>query len=324
MGKEYGGYLPLELPPATGEFYVSDDFWDVVALNSGRATFHIAAIKLRVEVIHLPYFTCAETEQPFRKLGLQVKKYFLTDDLRPRDIDLLPGEGLLWTNYYGNALASSIDAVVEKYGGSLIIDNCHAFFSPPETNAINCYSARKFFGVSDGAYLVGRGLDATEGLARGSSHSSSAHLLQQLDGGTNFGYPSSLENERRLETEISGMSSLTRRILSSVDYDRVRETRAKNLSAMHDILGGLNLFNVNLAASTQMYYPFQIADEGLKNRLVEKKVYNPFWWRHVLDEVPPDTVEARLSREVVLLPIDQRYDAQDIVQIAETVVGCIQ
>ena len=62
-------------------------------------------------------------------------------------------EFILWTNYYGNARDNEIKNVSEKYP-NLIIDNCHAFFSKPIEGKFNCYSTRKFFGVSDGGYLV--------------------------------------------------------------------------------------------------------------------------------------------------------------------------
>ena len=44
---------------------------------------------------------------------------------------------------------------------SLIIDNTQAFYEPPRKGAYNVYSCRKFFGVSDGAYLIKEGIQVT-------------------------------------------------------------------------------------------------------------------------------------------------------------------
>lgn len=317
----YGGYLPLELPPATGEFFFESEAWNVTRLSSGRATFFLAAKQLQAKVVHLPHFTCADTEVPFRKLGIEVKRYFLNDDLLPKAVELKEGEVLLWTNYYGNASVEEISEVVTRYRGSLIIDNCHAFFSPAQVGALNCYSARKFFGVSDGAYLVAEGKPPNYSLPPGRSATSSLHLLKQYDVGTNAGYGDSLLNEARLEVEITAMSPLTQRILSSVDYRRVRGIREENFRLLHALVGHLNLLDIELSSTSHMYYPLMVAQEDLRYRLIEQGIFNPFWWRHVLTEVPGDSIEANLSKYVVLLPIDQRYDHEDMRKIARVVLS---
>lgn len=154
--KEFGGYLPLELPPPRGEFYSTGPEWTVLRLNSGRATFSLAAQHLGARTIWVPHFTCADTRLPFDLLGIEVKTYLLDEKLLPKNIELCDGEALLWTNYYGNARDEDIQEVISRYSDSLIIDNCHAFFSPPRSGAIFSYSARKFFGVPDGPiWLVG-------------------------------------------------------------------------------------------------------------------------------------------------------------------------
>ena len=81
LNKEFGGYLPLELPEIKGEYYSSDRNFNVLSLNCGRATFYYAAKHSKAKKIYLPYFTCKETASPFHKLGLEVKYYQLDDSL---------------------------------------------------------------------------------------------------------------------------------------------------------------------------------------------------------------------------------------------------
>lgn len=322
--KEFGGYLPLELPQPSGEFYVSGATWSVVALSSGRATFSVAANHLNAKAIWLPHFTCPETRVPFERLGLEVRNYRLDDRLLPKDVELGDGEVLLWTNYYGNAREEEIREVVERYFGSIIVDNCHAFFSPPREGGLFSYSARKFFGVADGAYLVGEGLANPENLNRGFSAESYSHLLTQLDTDTHAGYQANLTNERRLSGAAFGMSNLTRRILESIDYSDVLSRRRNNFTTLHHLLGRENHFDLNHSSNTHMYYPLQVPQKSLRERLIANRIYSPFWWRHVLDEVPTDSVEATLSREVVLLPIDQRYSPRDMESLAERVESLLE
>jgi dTDP-4-amino-4,6-dideoxygalactose transaminase len=318
--REYGGYLPIELPDGKGEHYQSQSGYDVIAVNSGRSAFQLAALSLKATRMFVPHFTCSETEEPFKAVGMRVEKYFLDEKLLPADVKLGSGDAMLWTNYYGNAGSNEIKEVVNRYPGKLIIDNCHAFFAEPITEALNCYSTRKFFGVSDGGYLVGKSITPSVELSETVSFPSIAHLAIQTDLGTNEGYAAHQLNESRLAAEFGLMSRFTRRILGSIDYQSVLIKRRRNLELMHSLLGSINSFHLNLQSNTHMYYPFLHTDEGLRGRLLESRIYTPYWWRHVLANVPENSIENRLSRLTVLLPIDQRYSESDIRHISEMVI----
>ena len=322
--EEYGGYLPLELPEPASEYHERFGSMQLRRYNSGRATFYFAAKQAKASRVFLPYFNCPDIDAPFLKLGIKVERYFLDEDLKPRDITVGPGDLLVWTNYYGNARQEIIDTVVEVNHGRVIVDNCHAFFSPPASGAFNSYSARKFLGVSDGAYLLGESLEVPYGVSRDTSYGSISHLARQIEQGVNSGYPESLANEIRLLDNYSVMSEFTQRVLSGLDYSIIQEKRVQNFLRLHSWLGPANNFSVNLSSQTQMFYPFLHEDSGLRSRLVQKKLYSPTLWSHVIDLVPESSIEALLSRNMVLLPIDQRYDLSDMDKIATMVIGEIE
>ena len=315
---EYGGYLPLELSIDSKEFFQSNQSQKVVRLNSGRATFYFAARFRKFKRVFLPYFTCANTEDPFKHLGIEVKKYYLDSRLLPMNVSLGSDEVILWTNYFGNARDEEIDEVCKRYP-NLIIDNCHAFFTNPRKGAFNCYSPRKFFGVPDGGYLVSEELIDLKEISTDLSYENFSHLLQQIDCGTNEGYVENLKNERRLDHNYLLMSKLTRAILKSINYEKVREKRWRNFLAMHYALKDTNQFSVNLESKTQMYYPFKSENKNLRQILVQNKLYTPFWWSHVLEQVPPTSIEYDLSLNMIHLPIDQRYSISDIETICKRV-----
>jgi len=177
--------------------------------------------------IYLPYFTCIDTSQPFKDLGIQIVYYKLDDDLMPLNVRLNKGEYILWTNYYGNASDEMISLIEKRYSGQIIADNCHAFFSRPLKNAINCYSARKFIGVADGAYLISD-LDIEfdiKDLKRDNTSPYMQHLFMQNEEGTNEGYELSLMNEKRLEKNYALMSVTTENILQLVDFNKIKQIR---------------------------------------------------------------------------------------------------
>src|SRR5690625_7221359 len=57
----------------------------------------------------------------------------------------------LYTNYFG--ICSKQTEQVVSNTKNLIIDNAQSFVSTPDEGVDTFYSARKFFGVPDGAYL---------------------------------------------------------------------------------------------------------------------------------------------------------------------------
>ena len=319
--RQYGGYLPLELPNLKSDFFNFVDTNDLARLNSGRATFYYAAYASKLKKVYLPYFTCNETKVPFEMLNVEIEHYFLDENLLPLNVELNDDEYILWTNYYGNASTESIDYIINTYK-NLIIDNCHAFFSKPIPNAYNCYSARKFFGVADGAYLIKKGLNLNEqSLPLATSYDHVTHLIKQIDLDTNEGYIESLRNEERLNSGYGRMSTFTRKVLAGIDYSHIYDKRRSNFMLMHTLLGQHNEFEVNLTSNTHMYYPFLRSDEQLRYKLIENKVFNPFWWKHVIDLVPEKSIEHHLSKYMIMLPIDQRYNSDDILTICDIVMS---
>lgn len=313
--KEFGGYLPFESHLVNNtHFFDQYAGHKYLAVNCGRAAFFVAAKSMSIKRIWLPVLNCADTRVPFDDLGIEVLFYKLDDQLLPKLDSLESDEGILWTNYYGNASLENLRYIEEKYGGNLIVDNCHAFFATPLQNAWNCYSTRKFFGVADGGFLVypTEYFCSEPNLPKGKSAAYMRHLFDQLHLGTNAGYPASQQNEDRLAVSYTRMSSLTDMLLRNIDYGKIRKIRTENILTLHSHLKDLNKFDINIESPDHMYYPFLHADEDLRYQLVQDKIYNPQWWKHVLSEVSTSNIEYKLSKFMIMLPIDQRYTLHDM------------
>ena len=207
---------------------------------------------------------------------------------------------------------------------NVIVDNCHAFFSAPLDNAYNCYSTRKFFGVSDGAYLVKKNVERFI-LQEEDSDIYSLFLLSTIEKGTNAIYPENLKNEERLGKEVYKMSKLTRRVLESIDYLEIQKIRRDNMLCLHKYLCKYNKFNVNIESDTHMYYPLLVENEKLRQKLIQNHIYTPTWWRHVPQYFNnSDNIETWLSKYMLMIPIDQRYDESDMKNIAEIIINEIE
>ncbi len=320
--KEFGGYLPFESHLINNlHFFSHYTDHKYVTVNCGRTAFFLAAKSMEIKRIWLPVLNCADTRVPFDDLGIEVLFYKLDEQLLPKLERLENDEGILWTNYYGNASVENLHIIEKKYGGNLIVDNCHAFYAPPLQNAWNCYSARKFFGVADGGFLVyPKEYHCSEpNLPNGKSAANMNHLFEQLHLGTNAGYSASKQNEERLSVSYTQMSSLTDMLLRNIDYDKVRQIRNENILTLHSHLKDLNEFDVNIGTPVHMHYPFLHHDKNLRYQLVQDKIYTPQLWKHVLSEVSTSDIEYKLSKFMIMLPTDQRYKANDMKIISDKI-----
>lgn len=312
--------MPLELPVKRKEYFDNLPEKDVVRLDCGRSAFWYALAVIKPTKLYVPYLNCQNSTDPADALGIPYEYYRLDVDLTPMGIEPGEDEAVMWINYYGNAGKEQIHKVVSLCRGSnLIIDNCHAFFSEPLDGVYNCYSARKFFGVCDGAYLIKNDIEKLD-LPEGESAQHALFLMSVLEHSTNELYPESLANEERLGKEVHAMSALTRRILQSVDYEQVKDIRKKNMLRLHSKLEKYNEFSVNIDSDTHMYYPLLIEDEELRQRIVARHIYTPTWWRHVPSYFEENTLETRLSKYMLMIPIDQRYREKDMDDISRIIL----
>ena len=225
MQREFGGYLPLELPHGQ-ELYTGAG---VLRLNCGRNAIVAALRDAGAKKVYLPYYNCNTVYDAVTRAGFAVERYPLDARRLPVCPALGDGEWLLYVNYFGIA-SDDLLAEVKRRWPRVIFDNTQAFFSAPRMDAdsYNVYSCRKFVGVPDGAYLVHTGL--TDGIyPADTSWQHAAFLFRCIDESVNSAYGDSLDNESRFDGEIRGMSPSTRRILASVEYDALRLRRRNAL-----------------------------------------------------------------------------------------------
>jgi hypothetical protein len=313
--KEYGGYLPIEL--INRKEYFNDK--NTVRLNSGRSAIVYACKEGGFKRVLLPIYLCNSVADALDKHNIEYDYYNIDNNFMPINLEFQDGDIILYPNYYGIAHRENADFLVQKYK-NVIIDNTQAFFEKPILNAYNVYSCRKFFGVSDGAYLIKKGIKRLR-LKKDVSYKRAYYLLKAIELGTDGAYKDSLSNEKIIaELPLLSMSELTRRILASINYEFVIDQRRKNFEHMHKILGRHNKLSVKLSPDTvPMVYPFLNMNKGLRQYLVNNKVYVPQWWKSVLDSDRANEFEKELSEFLIPLPIDQRYNIEDIEYTAKMV-----
>lgn len=228
-------------------------------------------------------------------------------------------EALLYVNYYG-LKQHYVESLAEKVGEHLIVDNTQAFYAQPIVGIDTFYTCRKFFGVSDGAYLyTDKKLDVE--LERDLSFDRFMSLTKRIDLSAEAGYNDSLVLRKTLVGQpIKRMSKLTQCIMQSIDYEASTKKRRENYQMLHKRLGKENKLTLQLdEEAVPMVYPFLAPIKGIREKLIENKVFVARYWPNVLKWTTEDDIDYLLAYQMQPLPIDQRYGEKDMEKIINTI-----
>ena len=312
--KSIGGYFGLELPQGA-EYHGS-----AIALNTGRNCLEYILRVRGYRRVYLSLYSCDVLLEPFVKLGIDYTFYHINEHLElAEDIILGDGEALLYVNYYG-LKQRHVDALAERYGKRLIVDNTQAFYARPLEDIDTFYSCRKFFGVADGAYLYcDKPLDID--LERDRSWDRMTHLLKRVDISPEAAYADFTHQDELLKgNPMRTMSTLSRRIMMSIDYPQASDKRRENFTVLDSALKHRNAIALPMDSdAVPMVYPFLTTDPGLRQRLIDNKVYVATYWPNVKEWGGHDTLEYTLSCNLLPLPVDQRYGTEDMKRILQLI-----
>lgn len=310
-----GGYFGLEL----GKF--KEFHKDAIRLNTGRNALEYILLANSYEKIYLPYFTCNVLLEPINKLNIQVVFYSINMFFEPvfDYTKIGHNDAFLYTNYFG--IKDNFIKTLSKNCRNLIIDNAQAFYSKPIENVDSFYSPRKFFGVSDGAYLYCR-KKLGIALEKDISYERFSHLLRRIDISPEDGYKDFVNNDKKLKNQpIKQMSNLTQILLDSIDYNECAIKRIDNFDYLHKFLKNSNFLEIDKRLkSVPMVYPYWCKDKNLREKLIIHKIYTPIYWPNVLDWSKEGSLENKMTRDIVFLPIDQRYNKEDLSKILRIIL----
>ena len=307
-----GGYFSLELP-LREEYHK-----DALRLNTGRNCLEYILRARSYKKVYVPYYTCEAVMEPIIKLGIPYEFYHVDIHLEIQDrLTLKTDEALLYTNYYG-LKQRYVEQLAEKVGSRLIVDNTQAFYAKPLRGIDTFYTCRKFFGVADGAYLY-CDAELDEEMEQDYSYDRMTHLLKRIDLSAEEGYADFRRADDSLDNQpIREMSKLTQRMMQSIDYEAATKRRRENFMMLQEALGGENNLELPLdEEAVPMVYPYLVPVKGLREKLIDKKIFVARYWPNVLDWTTKDDIEYLLACQMQPLPIDQRYGEEEMKRISE-------
>ena len=234
--REIGGYMEME--PLCGASVLHKE---EIALNSGRNAL-VWLYMLRkdsgkpIRKLRIPYYLCGSVASICEQYEIPYRYYNIDEHFEPIVADdLAEDEWLYIVNYYGQHSNKKISNWKLQYG-NIIVDNAQSYYQEPVSNVDTIYTCRKFFGVSDGAFLHTAD-DLKAELApeqlypqeRAVSYDHMRFLLGRFERTANEFYADFRENENRLSEEsVMGMSSLTENLLHGIRYSEIAMKRESN------------------------------------------------------------------------------------------------
>ena len=104
--------------------------------------------------------------------------------------------------------------------------------------------------------------------------------------------------------------------MHSIDYERVAQQRIDNYNKLRDALDGREL----KYGEVPMIFPYESAKgQELRKHLIANKIFVAKYWPNVDEWTEEKSTERWMANHILPLPIDQRYDKEDMNRMFVTI-----
>lgn len=308
--KEIGGYI--ELDTYTGKMLHGDG----IKLNCGRnALAYIIRVK-NIKKIWMPKFMCDSCDKVLSDNQVDVEYYSIGLDFKPL---IKEWDGWLYVvNFYGQLS----NGYLTSLGDRIIVDNAQAYFQEPIPGVDTLYTCRKFFGVADGAVLyTDKYIEVKE---QDESFNRMNFLLGRYERSASEFYQEYVDNNHFFRNEpIKRMSKLTENLLHGINYEVVKRRRTQNFAYLHDKLHSVNMLNLSVPDGAFMYPLYIENGAAVRKELQTKKIFIPSLWPAVFNLCEENELEYDMAKNILPIPVDQRYGIEDMEYILEEIKSLI-
>lgn len=352
--REYGSEHPGILLP-DGYLASFEKYGHCTWLRSGREALYLVALNLNPDdsqpVVLMPAYCCHSMVDPFEKAGWKVVYYRLNEDLTI-DLDYLASllvsvrpKSSLTMNFYGSA--STLDAVsVIKCGYPecvCIEDFSHSTFCLSDifNELVDYYvtSIRKSVGVCDGSVIISKApLDETIVEDNETEFMAARRDCQELKAKYTYSQEAAQKSIfftelRKQEGELDSFTGVHRisktgqEMLAVLNGESIRYARQKNMAHILDLLQG-KVESIPGIERCLGGAPFSLPilvknRDEVQQKLAKNGVYAPVLWPICDEARAVCPVSARMADEMLSIPIDQRYNYDDIEEIAKIVLETV-
>lgn len=311
--KEYGGYIEFE------NYHGNMLHENAIALNCGRNALAYLCEAKKIKKLYLPYFLCSSVPNLCKKIGVEYSFYPINEKFEPIFNQALgEDEWLYIVNFYGQLDNNDLTAWKQKYG-RVIVDNAQSYFQMPVKGMDTLYTCRKYFGVADGAFLYADTKLERE-IPQDESFERMHFLLGRFERSANEFYSEYVANNKLFATEpVKRMSRLTENFLRGIDYVSIAKRRQENFEFLDAELRNRNELKLKSVYGAFMYPLLVQNGDAVRKKMQKEKIYIPTLWPNVLEECPEDSLEYHYALDILPIPVDQRYEVEDMKYLVEVI-----
>lgn len=314
--KSIGGFFELEI--ATGNSLYHDH---ALGLSTGRACLNYILKLIKPSKVFLPYYCCDALFEPIVINSIDFEFYSIDEQLEIKSLpELKANEVIICVDFFG-IKTKYINSLLDIYKSKLVVDNTHSYFLQGyKRNNYSFTSARKYFGVPDGAFLyVPEGIKPNKNIDSNTSVSID-HNVHRLIGLQEQAYLEYVDYEKGLNSEIEQISILSEKILSTINYAEVRKRRDANFKFFQEEFGNLNRIDIDGNERDCFCFPLLLDHPIDKKRLFNENIFIPSLWLDTLNRSQKEDfrLECMFSNELLPMPIDHRYSFEDLQRVSDT------
>lgn len=353
--REYGSEHPSIVLPDSYFEGLKKYGRELTYLRTGREALMYVSCNCKPgkeAVILCPAYCCWSMTAPFEFTGWTVVYYRLKEDLTI-DEDYLEGlisgcrpDAILAMNFYGSASTQSAIAKVKDYNERITIieDFSHCTFCLDKifNEQVDFYvtSIRKSIGVCDGALVLSKKPTNKDYIDVEAPSFGELRLGAQRQKGryaftkTNEDKEVFLSELRHGEEMINKLdcvhpiSEISKRQLETVNGDEIAFARRENMKHLWKLLKG----KLEMVPGLERCFegaPFSLPimvenRDRVQKELAQKGVYAPVVWPIADEARAICPVSAKMADKMLSIPIDQRYNYDDIEDIASIILSVLK
>src|SRR5574344_309757 len=261
---------------------------NIIALNLARNCLRYIIRAFNIEEINLPFYTCPVIWQSVRLENCKIKFYHIDKNFMPVK-KFKQDDYIIYTNYFG--ICAKNVRILEQQYKNLIVDNANAFYMN-NSGIASFNSLRKFFSVTDGAFLFTK-KRLNQNFPK--DMTSKNRIFKK------FTYENFCKNEEDLnKANILEMSEFTKNKFNEIDIINEKELRIKNFNILSKELCIRNELKINLTdEDIPMVYPFMTGITKIGNILEENGIFLTRFW----SPTPQKYQEGKFQKKIIPLPI---------------------
>lgn len=337
-----GGFFGLSVPPARAGSYL--DAWRVpdrrVAFANARSAFRALLDLTGSGAVWLPAYICRDMADavPRERLRFYSVGQQLAPDVGRISGDVRAGDVVLGIDYFGRPPAADFRDFAASRPDLVFVEDCAQAPLPAGAGwgDWRLFSARKVVGVPDGGFIVPVSARAV------AMAGDFAPVRPDIDRVVAAATPALARFEDERETDNASWSASNRRreggetisgcgisllswsLLGGLEAAPDARRRRSNFAVLAE-----RLRDVDCALDRDPFYvpfgfPVQVpasSRQGLLEQLFRQRIYPATHWNDLPSPSSHFGPEHELSRRLLTLPCDQRYDEADMHRVADAVLA---